>query len=322
MQFFLLPDGNQLYALAVLLFRKVQLLYLDVGPYQAPLTTATNNVMEMKESQYAASELTPMESTAPVVYGEEDVLFHARMPKTVHWSLPWSDLMMTMFILFAIMYAYHSSKCELSSSEATAANVRPGFENGTPIGSSSKRAGDSSDMSKIYDLSKHTLRARGLESFASVQLVPDKAVRIILAGDLLFDSGKADLKPGARNSLTAIASIIRRTPYMVSVVGHTDNVQIHTDEFPTNWELSAIRACQVARFLIEDMEIPANRFYVSGHAYYQPAKPDNTGRNQAANRRVELIMTKARPHGTPRSVENIQSLDSMIERLLSGVDRS
>jgi chemotaxis protein MotB len=262
-----------------------------------------------------------MESTTPVLYGEEDLIFRAGMPKTVHWSVPWSDLMMTMFILFAIMYVYHSSRCKLSSNEATAACVLPDLENGTPIGSGSKRTGDSSNMSKIYDLSKHTLKARGLESFASVQLVADKAVRIILTGDLLFDSGKADLKPEARNSLTAIASIIQRTPYMVSVVGHTDNVPIHTDEFPTNWELSAIRACQVARFLIEDMEIPANRFYVSGHAYYQPAKPDNTGRNQAANRRVEIIMTKERPYGMRRSVENIPSLDSMMERLLSGVDR-
>jgi chemotaxis protein MotB len=263
-----------------------------------------------------------MESATPVLYGEEDLLFRAGMPKTVHWSVPWSDLMMTMFILFAIMYVYHSSKCKLSSSEATAAYVLPDFENGTPIGSGSKRTGDSNSMSKIYDLSKHTLRARGLESFASVRLVADKAVRIILTGDLLFDSGKADLKPEARNSLTAVAAIIRRTPYLVSVVGHTDNVSIHTDKFPTNWELSTIRACQVARFLIEDMEIPADRFYVSGYAYYQPVKPNNMARNRGANRRVEIIMTKERPYGMRRSVENIPSLDSMMERLLSGVDHS
>lgn len=285
------------------------------------MTTTTNNVREMKESQYVASELTPMEPTTPVLYGEEDVFFRARMPETVHWSVPWSDLMMTMFILFAIMYVYHSSKCELSSSEATAASVLPDFENGTPIGSSSKRTGDSNSIFKVYHLSKHTLRARDLESFASVQLVADKAVRIILTGDLLFDSGKADLKPEARNLLRAIASIIQRTPYMVSVVGHTDNVSIHTDKFPTNWELSTIRACQVARFLIEDMEIPADRFYVSGYAYYQPVKPNNTAKNQATNRRVEIIMTKGRPYGTPSGVENIPSLDSMMERLLSGVDR-
>lgn len=275
----------------------------------------------MVKSQYAAPEPTGMESTAPVVYEEEDVLFSPRMPKTVHWSVPWSDLMMTMFILFVVMYIYHSSKLELSSGGATGPNVRPDFEAAVSTGSSGTRTGDSNSIFKIYDLSKHTLRARDLESFASVELVGDKAVRIILTGALLFDTGKADLKPESKNALREIASIIRRTPHMVSVVGHTDHVPIHTDEFPTNWELSAIRACQVARFLIEDMGIPANRFYVSGHAYYQRVKPNNTPRNRAANRRVEIIVTKERPGGTPRSVENISSLDSMIERLLSGVDR-
>jgi chemotaxis protein MotB len=261
---------------------------------------------EMKESQCAASELIGTDSTAPGVYGEQDVLFHARMSKTVHWSVPWSDLMMTMFILFAIMYVYHSSKREPSTAEATAANVRPDVKTGASVNSSGTRTGDANSISKIYDLTKHTLRARDLESFASVDLVRDKAVRIILTGDLLFDTGKADLKPESRNSLREIASIILHTPYMVSVVGHTDNVPIRTDQFPSNWELSVVRACQVARFLIEDVGIPENRLYVGGHANYQPAKPNNTDRNRAANRRVEIIMTKERPRGTSRSVENIQ----------------
>jgi len=266
----------------------------------------------MTDSQYTISELTGIEPNDPVVYEEEDTLFHARTHKTLHWSVPWSDLMMTMFILFAVMYVYHSSKREVASREATAANVHPDFEAAASIGNRSTWTGDSNGILKIYNLSKQTLRARDLESFASVELVEDKAVRIILTGDLLFDTGKADLKPQSRESLREIASIIRRTQYMVSVVGHTDDVPIHTSEFPTNWELSALRACQVARFIIEDMEIPADRFYVSGHAYYQPVKPNNTASNRAANRRVEIIMTKERPGGMPRSVEDISSSDSMI----------
>jgi chemotaxis protein MotB len=203
----------------------------------------------------------------------EEVLFRNRMPKTMHWSIPWSDLMMTMFILFAVMFIYQSSSRDALSSKES--------------------------ISNIYDLSEDTVRSNDLEDFASVDLVPDKAVRIVLAGDLLFDTGKADLKPEAKLSLERIAGIVRRAPYMVDVVGHTDNVPINSERFPTNWELSAIRACEVARFLIEEMGIPGKRFYISGHSYFQQVFPNDSARNQAANRRVEIIITKERPSGRP-----------------------
>jgi chemotaxis protein MotB len=84
---------------------------------------------------------------------------------------------------------------------------------------------------------------------------------------------------------------------MVNVVGHTDNLPIHSDQFPTNWELSTLRACQVARFLIEEMKLPSQRFFVTGHAYHQPIKSNETAGGRAANRRVEIIITRTRPTG-------------------------
>ena len=148
----------------------------------------------------------------------------------------------------------------------------------------------------IYDLTKDTLSHESLRSFASVDLVPDKAVRIILTGDLLFDTGLASLKGSAKNSLKEIAEILRKTPYMINLVGHTDDRPIHTEQFPSNWELSTTRACKVARFLIDEMHIPAEKFYISGHASYQPLKPNYGGKDRAVNRRVEIIVTKERPY--------------------------
>jgi len=260
-----------------------------------------------------------------VVPEREDLFLHSKMPKTLHWSIPWSDLLMTMFILFAVMYVYQISNREVLSSEGRKTEVAPGEVPGAATSIAGREMGDSTGtlnqaMSNIYDLSKQTVKAKDLEHFASVELVPDKAVRIILTGDLLFDTGKADLKPKARWLLETIAEIIRQVPYMVSVVGHTDNVPIHSDKFPTNWELSAIRACEVARFLIEEMRIPAERFYVSGHSYHQPVNPNDTAKNRAANRRVEIIITKERPYGIPGKVENVASLGLSERPLPSAAD--
>ena len=251
---------------------------------------------------------------------KEEMLFGDRMPKTMHWSIPWSDLMMTMFILFAIMYIYHSSTRDVLSTKEKDSTISVRKEPGTDITIGKHRDFTESlneSISNIYDMSKETVRANDLENFASVALVPDKAVRIILTGDLLFDSGKADLKPEAKRSLERIADVIRRAPYVVNVVGHTDNVPIHSERFPTNWELSAIRACEVARFLIEETGIPGKRFYISGHAYHQPIFPEDSPQGRAANRRVEIIITKERPYGRPGIGENVLGLG-----LLEGARRS
>jgi chemotaxis protein MotB len=242
--------------------------------------------------------------------GESEMLFRSSRSKTVHWSLPWSDLMMTMFIFFTVMYMYQSADREVLSSDREGTARRADLEMRAPADRVSAGAVDSAkplraSISEIYDLSKETVKAEDLEDFASVDLVADKAVRIILTADLLFDTGRADLRPEARKTLMRVAEIIRQTPYMVNVVGHTDNVFIHSNKFPTNWELSAVRACEVARFLIEEMQIPGNRFYVTGHAYYQPVHPNHTAENRAANRRVEIIITKERPDGMQARVENV-----------------
>ena len=228
-------------------------------------------------------------------HGGDGHLFGRRMPKPLHWSVPWSDLMMTMFIFFAILFTYHAAFKEVPSNETLSEEAEhsmavPNRDKETSFGMGEET------IRHIYDLTRDTLSHESLRSFASVNLVPDKAVRIILTGDLLFDTGMASLKGSAKTSLKEIAEILRKTPYMINLVGHTDDLPIHTEQFPSNWELSTTRACKVARFLIDEMHIPAEKFYISGHASYQPLKKNYGGEDRAVNRRVEIIVTKEKPY--------------------------
>ena len=126
---------------------------------------------------------------------------------------------------------------------------------------------------RIYDLSKSTLANEKLEQFASVELVPDKTVRLILTGDLLFASGQAELTPAAIASLKKLSGVIQKTPYMINVIGHTDDRPVKNSRFPSNWELSLARAGRVARFLIEETKLPATQFSVSGYSSFRPLHP-------------------------------------------------
>lgn len=253
-----------------------------------------------KEDKPKQSPEEDRELAGPRVHEEDDFFRRLHMPRSTHWSIAWSDLMMTMFILFLVMYVYKDANKIFLSSEGLGGDTGKVVGAGAPLDSGGGLLGDSElplekSMSKIYDLSRQTVEEEDLGGFATVNLVPDETVRIILTGDLLFDLGMTDLKPDAKRSLKVIAGLIRRTPYMINVVGHTDDVPITSGRFPSNWELSALRASAVARFMIGEMKMPAKRFYITGHSSYRPVKPNDSRKNRSINRRVEIVITKEMP---------------------------
>ena len=124
-----------------------------------------------------------------------------------------------------------------------------------------------------------------------VQLMKDETMRIVLAGDLLFDPGSVDLKISARYQLDQIARMLNENDFAINVVGHTDAAPPRSELYPTNWELSSKRAVMVARYLTEVTKVDEKRIFVSAYSSHQPVKDNDTG----VNRRVELILMKTRP---------------------------
>ncbi|MBU0995455.1 MAG: flagellar motor protein MotB [Proteobacteria bacterium] len=252
-------------------------------------------------SDLVEEELTG--NTMDVFQGQSSI-FDVKCGKTVHWSVSWADLMMTMFILFVVMYIYQVAHREMMIGEGNekVADIGPGATIDAGMGGVDKlRETRAGSIVRLYDLSKQAFKNEYLKEAVSVDLVSDEAVKVILTGDLLFDLGSADLKYRAKKTLRDVAEFIRDTPYVINVVGHTDDVPNHSEKFPSNWELSSYRACSVARFLIEEMQIPEERFYISAYSSLQPRKENNSYRNRADNRRVEIILTRERPYGVPRS---------------------
>jgi chemotaxis protein MotB len=232
---------------------------------------------------------TPLKSTTPVSEEgtsfsrfPEDPFSFPRREKTFHWSVPWADLMMTLFILFAVLYAFQYTQREVTRVKFETQRI-PAVAGVLP----EKQA----ELSAIYELGKEVLVKKDLSHFASVEMNPGRSVRISLAGDLLFDTGKADLKPEIKSALGEIAGVLDKAPFRINLIGHTDDRPIRSERFPSNWELSTSRACSVARFLTEEKNLPPGKFFITGHAEHQPVKPHDTGLDRAANRRVEIIIT-------------------------------
>lgn len=236
------------------------------------------------------------------VFREQDVFFQIRKPRRVHWAIAWSDLMMTMFILFAVMFIYQSANREFQyGGKERSTTKQPAAGKTRAVSKEEPKPDHQSELiSRVERIQRpeqpmEIFRLKMMQDLERVKLKEDQAVRIILPSDLLFDMGRADLKTQAVSSLREIAAAVKNTSDVINVVGHTDNVPIHSEQFATNWELSAIRACRVARFLIEEMQVPAERVFVSGYSYFQPLKPNDTIENRSENRRVEIILSKKKP---------------------------
>lgn len=106
---------------------------------------------------------------------------------------------------------------------------------------------------------------------------------------VLFPSGQADLTPRGQRVVHGLAPLFANKNLALDVEGHTDDVPISTDRFPSNWELSAARAASVARALV-DAGIAEQRLRIVGYADTRPIAENGTDQGRARNRRVSLVV--------------------------------
>lgn len=117
----------------------------------------------------------------------------------------------------------------------------------------------------------------------------DYYVTLTFKDGVLFDSGKAELKPEAVNILDKLGIQLLKYPNnRIRFEGHTDNRPIHTIQFPSNWELSAARAIAVAKYYINELNFNPSQFSTEGFGEYVPITDNSSAEGRAKNRRVEI----------------------------------
>ena len=153
---------------------------------------------------------------------------------------------------------------------------------------------------RIKEISEHEQMAAeiskvisemGLEDTVTVK-ASSRGVLMQVQGQVFFSAGAADLKPEARPFLDEIARIVKASPYNVAIEGHTDDSPIHTERFPSNWELSTGRAISALRYMVDHGHIDPHRLSSAGYADTRPVVPNDTEQHQRQNRRVEFVLSK------------------------------
>lgn len=157
--------------------------------------------------------------------------------------------------------------------------------------------GRRSDIEKINELSAklEELSQRLGQEIQDKQVklqMMDKGLVITVVGDLVFDSGKAQIRSEAYPVLGKVSSILKENvaQFNVGIEGHTDNQSIRYSGWKSNWELSSARALSVLHYLVNEKGISPERLSAIGYGEYRPVDSNDTAQGRQLNRRVEIVI--------------------------------
>ena len=164
--------------------------------------------------------------------------------------------------------------------------------------------GRRSDAQKIEDLSvqlDELSRSKSMLEQKLSQEISDKQIKlqmmekglvITVVGDLLFDSGKAKIRPEAYPLLDKVAAVLKENmrQFNIGIEGHTDNIPIKRSGWKSNWELSTARALSVLHYLVKDQGISPERLSAIGYGEYRPVASNDSKDGRKQNRRVEIVI--------------------------------
>jgi chemotaxis protein MotB len=216
----------------------------------------------------------------------------------MRWLLTYADMITLMLALFIILFAL--STISRVKVQEFAKLVSAGFDNvwsvnqppnGGTNGEQSFNA--SANIPAIQRELQRYVEQHHLQKQVQVHLDKRGLVITLLSDKTFYNSGSAELRPEALPILDAIDGFLKKNDNLIRVEGNTDDVPIHTSEFPTNWELSTARAVGVVRYLVEHDGLAPSRVEAAGYGEYRPRVPNTSAANRQENRRVDIVLLNA-----------------------------
>ena len=221
----------------------------------------------------------------------------------MRWLLTYADLITLLMAFFIVMYAI--SKVDIVRYQQLVRALANIFTGGSAMilpelggGSSVVPPEEPGDpLSALAAGVSEYIAEQGLKNEVFIT-INEQGVIISFTGSVLFDRGEAKLRPEAIPILDKIAAFLKTVPNYIGVVGSTDDLPINTVQFPSNWELSVIRATTVIRYFTENAGLNPARFVALGYGEYHPLFPNTSEENRKKNRRVDVIIYKHNPFAT------------------------
>ena len=220
------------------------------------------------------------------------------------WLMTFADLMMLLLVFFILLYSMSSLKVErfeaaLRSIQASLGSpdvvyvvreVVKEVEIEPPV-TIEEATGIAPREEKVVKEIEQIIQDQAISDYVDVYRQGEKII-IQIRGTALFGSSEANLNTTAQPIFEEVIKVFERYPeYSINIRGHTDNLPMRSQRYPSNWELSTARAASVLRWFVEQGIAP-ERMTASGYADYAPIAPNDSPENRAINRRVEFVLEK------------------------------
>lgn len=223
------------------------------------------------------------------------------------WLLPYADLLTLLLALFIVLFA--SSSVDEAKFSQISSVFNQIFDGGTGVMDSSSptavpvpkdSAGEENENSSYLE-DQQSLEGiqQKLDDYIAVHelenqfqtKLTEEGLLITIRDNILFETGKATIKAEYTNLAEDISQLlVFEKPRQIVVTGHTDNVPINSSEFPSNWELSMMRAINFLKTIVSTNELDPQLFSVKGYGENKPVASNDTAEGRSKNRRVEVLI--------------------------------
>ncbi|MGA8937685.1 MAG: OmpA family protein [Acidobacteriaceae bacterium] len=233
------------------------------------------------------------------------------------WMVSYADFITVLFAFFIVLFA--SLTQDGRSIEKLSQSIHAGFVNLQPF----PAGGDDPQSLHLTAGSNGAPGQLGLEDNLSAQAPrPDasavdieelrRELEIAIGGDLrdgevtlqttpegfvislkeagFFQSGEANLRPGAGATIERIANVLAQHGFFLRIEGHSDDQPIHNGQFRSNWQLSTARAMTVLMLLVNESRLDPSKLSLAGYGPYRPVASNATPEGRRLNRRVDLVV--------------------------------
>jgi chemotaxis protein MotB len=192
------------------------------------------------------------------------------------WQTIYCSLMLLLVVFFVMLIAYSAIDKDRFLKIKNFTRKAPDVPTPSP------------DMKQAMQSMKQLAVNLGMSNDFSI-IKTDNGFKAVVPTPVIFTSGEASLNEAVYSVLDGIIKIAQQNQLSIQVEGHTDNLPIGTAKFPSNWELSTMRAVNILRYLQKSGGIPPRRLAAIGFAEHQPTASNDTPEGRQTNRRIEIL---------------------------------
>ncbi|NLY74781.1 MAG: flagellar motor protein MotB [Firmicutes bacterium] len=213
------------------------------------------------------------------------------------WMITYGDMVTLVLCFFVALFAF--STIDKQKYVQIAQSLRGALSGGEGVFRGQVSTSDTNFnrynqmFNQMYQELRRIIDNEELRGKAEITIT-ERGITISFKEKLFFKIGSADILPEAFPILEQVGNVLKERAYPLRIEGHTCDLPINSVQFPSNWELSAIRAVRVSKHLINKVGYRPELISIAGYGEYQPLVPNINEENRAKNRRVDIVIITGR----------------------------